>query len=95
MGSQPVRVASEVYEEVQQTAQLLGCSSGELLAKAWDVYRQSPEFQKDFTDFQQLVRSGDFAAVTQRLRERRLELAKTQATAAAAARGVRATSDKR
>jgi hypothetical protein len=68
MATQPVRVPNEVHEEVQNAARLLGCTSGDLLARAWLSYRQSPEFREEFAFFQRAFSAGDLDAVTEHLR---------------------------
>jgi hypothetical protein len=87
MASQPVRVPDEVHEEVQNAARLLGCTSGELLARAWLAYRQSPEFREQFGFFQKAFAKGDIDAITERLRNQAVNRAADRAAAGRARRG--------
>lgn len=87
MATQPVRVPDEVHEEVQNAARLLGCTSGELLARAWLAFRQSPEFREEFTFFQKAFSAGDLDAVTEHLRRLGVTRASDRATAGRAERG--------
>ncbi|MGQ0826439.1 MAG: hypothetical protein ACT4OX_15650 [Actinomycetota bacterium] len=87
MASQPVRVPNEVYEEVQNAARLFDCTPGELFARAWESYRESPEFRDDFHTFQKAFASGDIDVVTQRLRERRTQRAADRSASSRARRG--------
>jgi len=81
MSSHPVRVPDEVYDEVQNASRLLGQTPGELLARAWETYRQSPEFREDFTYFQKAFSVGDINAVTGRLREQQTQRAEERVRA--------------
>jgi hypothetical protein len=87
MATQPVRVPDEVHEEVQNAARLLGCTSGELLARAWLAYRQSPEFREEFAFFQKAFSAGDLDAVTEHLRGLGTARAADRAAASRARRG--------
>jgi len=87
MATQPVRVPDEVHEEVQNAARLLGCTSGELLARAWLAYRESPEFREEFASFQKAFATGDLDAVTGRLRAHASARAADRAAASRARRG--------
>lgn len=87
MATQPVRVPDQVHEEVQNAARLLGCTSGELLARAWLAFRQSPEFREEFAFFQKAFSAGDLDAVTERLRRLGVTRANDRATAGRAERG--------
>lgn len=70
MASAPIRVPEETHAEVQAAARLLDCSSGELLRRAWQAYRGTPEFQDDFRFAQKAFASGDLGVIAERLRER-------------------------
>jgi hypothetical protein len=87
MASQPVRVPDEVHEEVQNAARLLGCTAGELLARAWLAYRESPEFRDEFAFFQKAFSKGDIDAITERLRSQAVTRAADRAVASRTRRG--------
>jgi hypothetical protein len=87
MATQPVRVPDEVHDEVRSAARLLGCTSGELLARAWLAYRQLPEFREEFASFQKAFSAGDLDAVTEHLRRLGATRASDRATAGRAERG--------
>jgi len=81
--SQVMRVPDEVHSEVQVAARLLDRTTGDLLTRAWELYRQTPEFQDDFTFAQKAFATGDLKAIAARLDER------AHARAAARAAAVR------
>ena len=87
MASHPVRVPDDVYDEAMNAARLLGCTPGELFARAWEAYRETPVFRKDFSLFQQAFAAGDIEAVTNRLREQQAQRAKRRAADSRARRG--------
>src|SRR5438270_412049 len=87
MASHPFGVPDEVYDEVHNASRLFGQTPGELLARAWEAYRQSPEFREDFTYFQKAFSVGDINAVTGRLRERQGQRAGERARVSRAKRG--------
>jgi hypothetical protein len=74
MATSPVRVPDAVRGEVFAAARLLGCTPGELLAKAWQSFSTSAEFRHDFQVAQKAFATGDLNAIVdvfdQRGRER-------------------------
>jgi hypothetical protein len=86
MATQPVRVPESVHGEVHAAARLLGCNAAELLARAWQAYRSSPEFATEFRYAQKALSVGDIDAVAHRLHERALKRAKRRADAVKALR---------
>lgn len=79
--SQVVRVPDEVHSEVNAAARLLDRTPGELLKLAWDAYRQTPEFQDDFTFAQKAFATGDLKTIAARLDEHAQERAARRAAA--------------
>lgn len=86
MATNPIRVPESVHNEVHAAARLLGCNAAELLARAWEAYRQSPEFISDFELAQKALSVGDLDAVAHRLSERAAERAKARGDAVQAMR---------
>lgn len=81
MATNPVRVPASVHNEVHTAARLLGCNAAELLARAWEAYRQSPEFVAEFEFAQKAFSVGDLDAVAFRLHEQATERARRRADA--------------
>lgn len=81
MASSPIRVPEEIHAEVQAASRLLDCSSGELVRRAWEAYRDTPEFQDDFRFAQKAFASGDLGEIAERLRERGEQRAARRAAA--------------
>lgn len=67
MATQPVRIEADTYQEVQGASRLLGRTPAELLARAWDQFKVTDEFRKEFHHVQQIVASGDLAELTRHL----------------------------
>lgn len=55
----PVRVPTTVHGEVHAAARLLGCNASELLERAWESFRRSPEFATEFELAQKAFSVGD------------------------------------
>ena len=87
MATNPIRVPESVRSEVHTAARLLGCNAAELLARAWEAYRQSPEFVSEFEFAQKALSVGDVDAVAHRLHEQAAQRAKRRADAVQALRG--------
>lgn len=87
MATNPIRVPESVHGEVHAAARLLGCNASELLARAWEAYRQCPEFVSDFEFAQKALSVGDVDAVAHRLHEQATKRAKRRADAVLAMRG--------
>jgi len=79
MATNPVRVPESVHGEVQAAARLLGCNAAELLARAWEAYRESPEFLSEFAYAQKALSVGDVDAVAHRLHEQAAQRARRRA----------------
>ncbi len=81
MGTNPIRVPQAVHSEVHAAARLLGCNAAELLARAWETYRRSPEFLAEFEYAQNALSVGGIDAVAHRLHEQSAQRAKRRADA--------------
>lgn len=81
MATKPIRVPESVHAEVHAAARLLGCNAADLLARAWEAYRHSPEFRSEFEFAQKALSVGDIDAVAHRLHEQAAERAKRRADA--------------
>ncbi|MFP5325998.1 MAG: hypothetical protein ACLGHT_00780 [Acidimicrobiia bacterium] len=86
MATNPIRVPESVHGEVHAAARLLGCNAAELLARAWEAYRESPEFVAEFEYAQKALSVGDIDAVAHRLHEQATERARRRADAVKALR---------
>ncbi len=86
MATTPIRVPETVHSEVHAAARLMGCNAAELLARAWEAYRQTPEFVADFEYAQKAFSVGDLDAVAHRLHEQAAERASRRAAAVKALR---------
>lgn len=86
MATNPIRVPESVHSEVHAAARLLGCTAAELLARAWEAYRQSPEFVAEFEYAQKALSVGDIDAVAHRLHEQARERARRRAASVKALR---------
>lgn len=86
MTTTPIRVPESVHSEVHTAARLLGSNAAQLLARAWEAYRQSPEFVSEFEFAQKALSVGDFDAVAHRLDEQAAQRAKRRADAVRAMR---------
>lgn len=86
MATNPIRVPDTVHGEVHTAARLLGCNAADLLARAWEAYRQSPEFVSEFEFAQKALSVGDIDAVSVRLHEQAAQRAKRCADAVQARR---------
>ncbi len=71
----------QFYTEVQAAAHLLGCNAAELLERAWNAYRQTPDFREDFEHAQKAISVGDLDSIASRLQERSAARAKQRAEA--------------
>jgi hypothetical protein len=65
MGSKPVRIKDETYTEVSGVARVLGATPGDLLARAWAVYRETEEFGSRFEFAKRAIAAGDFEALAE------------------------------
>ena len=81
MTTNPVRVPASVHSEVNAAARVLGCNTAELLEKAWNVYRHSPEFASDFDIAQKAFATGDLDYLASRMQEQAAERAQRRAAA--------------
>jgi hypothetical protein len=63
VGSKPVRVKDETYTEVSGVARIVGATPGDLLARAWAVYRESEEFRSRFEFAKKAIAADDFEAL--------------------------------
>jgi hypothetical protein len=89
MATNPVRVPEVVHSEVHTAARLLGCNAAELLERAWNSYRQSPEFVADFEVAQKAFSVGDLDLVASRLHDQAADRARRRADAVKALRQAR------
>ncbi len=76
--SAPIRVPDDVHREVQGAARLFGCTPGDLLERAWEAYRKTPEFKGDFELAQKALKAGDVAILADHYRDRRRSRAEAQ-----------------
>jgi hypothetical protein len=67
MSTKVVRVPEEVRGEVQAAARLMGCEAPALLARAWECFRESPDFMHEFALAQKAFSSGDLQGIAARL----------------------------
>lgn len=81
MATAPIRVPESVRGEVQTASRLLGCNASDLLARAWEQFRQSPEFKQEFELAQKAFSVGDLDTIARRLTERGAERAADRAVA--------------
>lgn len=79
--SNVMRVPKDLHAEVVTAARMLDRTPGELLRRAWEFYRRTPEFRDDFTFAQKAFASGDLKAIAARLQERGQERAARRAAA--------------
>jgi hypothetical protein len=79
MSTNPVRVSAEVHAEIHAAARLFGCNAAELLQRAWESYRQTPEFQSDFELAQKAFAIGDLESIANRLHDESKARAKRRA----------------
>lgn len=86
MATNPIRVPESLHGEVHAAARLLGCNAAELLARAWEAYRQSPEFVAEFERAQKALSVGDIDEVAHRLHEQATGRARRRADAVQALR---------
>ena len=86
MPTNPTRIPDQTHREVSATARLLGCTPGELLQRAWDCYRQTPEFKEDFTVAQKAFQTADLDFLARHLDERASQRASSRAAAVRALR---------
>jgi len=82
----PVRVPEAVHNEVNAAARLLGCNAAELLERAWQSFRQSPEFVAEFELARKAFSVGDLDVVASRLYEQSTDRARRRAQAVTALR---------
>ena len=80
--SNVMRVPGDLHAEVVTAAHMLDRTPGELLQRAWELYRQTPEFHEDFTFAQRAFASGDLKVIAARLQERGQERASRRAAMA-------------
>lgn len=85
--STPVRVPDQLHQEIQGAARVLGCTPGELLLQAWEVFRQSPSFKHDFEQAQKAFQTGDLTFLADQYRDRRRSKAEAKAAELEALRG--------
>lgn len=86
VSTSPVRVPEAVHREVLTASRLFGCNASELLERAWQAYRQSPEFVDDFALAQKAFSVGDVDAVASLLHDRSTERARRRAASVQALR---------
>ncbi|MGK2957729.1 MAG: hypothetical protein ACSLFB_04880 [Acidimicrobiales bacterium] len=82
----PVRVPESVHNEVHTAARLFGCNAAELLERAWESFRQNPEFLAEFEETQKAFSVGDLDNVTSRLYEQSTNRARARGAAVKAMR---------
>jgi hypothetical protein len=63
MASRPVRIKDETYTEVSGVARVMGATPGDLLGRAWAVYRETEEFRSRFEFAKKAISAGDFEAL--------------------------------
>ena len=85
--SAPVRVPDDIHQELQGASRLMGCTPGELLAQAWESFRQSPSFRHDLERAQKAFMAGDLSFLASQYRERRHGRARAKAVAVQELRG--------
>lgn len=73
-------------DEVQAAARMFGCDASELLTRAWQEYRTTPQFVHDYETMQKAFSVGDLDAVTSVMRSRSEERAASRADAVKALR---------
>lgn len=81
MATSPVRVPEAVHGEVKAAARLLGCNTAELLERAWDAYRQTPEFVSELEAARKAFASGDLDLIASQLHEQAQDRARSRAAA--------------
>jgi hypothetical protein len=86
MATNPIRVPEDVHLEVLAAARLIGCNASELMERAWNLYRQTPEFVADFELAQKAFSVGDLNAIASRLNEQAADRARQRAAAVDALR---------
>jgi len=86
MATNPVRVPNAVHGEIHAAARLLGCNASELLERAWQSFRESPEFVAEFELAQKAFSVGDLDLVASRLYEQSSQRAKRRADSVSALR---------
>lgn len=86
MVTHPIRVPEDVHLEVLVAARLIGCNASELMERAWNLYRQTPEFVADFELAQKAFSVGDLNAIASRLNEQTTDRARQRAAAVDALR---------
>lgn len=89
VATNPVRVPEDVHGEVLVAARLLGCNAAELLERAWQSFRQSPEFIGEFESARKAFAAGDLDSVASRLAGQSTERARRRADAVLSLRGAR------
>jgi hypothetical protein len=82
----PVRVPEVVRGEVLAAARLLGCNAAELLERAWESFRRSPEFVEEFDLARKAFSVGDLDIISTRLHAQGVERAQQRAAAVQAMR---------
>jgi hypothetical protein len=86
MATNPIRVPEDVHNEVLTAARVIGCNASELLERAWNLYRHTPEFVADFELAQKAFSVGDLNAIASRLNEQAADRARQRAASVAALR---------
>jgi len=86
MATKVIRAPEAVHSEVHAAARVLGCNPSELLERAWESFRQSPEFAEDFDLARKAFSVGDLDLVASRLHDQSIERARQRAAAVAALR---------
>ena len=81
--TRPLRVPESIHQEVSAAAQMLGETPSVLLARAWDAYKGTSDFQQDFNTFQKAYATGDFDIIVSTLSARSHERARQKAARAA------------
>ncbi len=86
MATNPVRVPESVHTEVQTASRMLGCSTSELMERAWEAFRQSPGFIEEFEFARKAFSVGDLEAVANSLHVQGKNRARERAAAVLALR---------
>ena len=86
VATSPVRVPATVHNEVHATARLFGCSASELLDRAWQSFRESPDFMAEFEAAQKAFSVGDLDHLTSRLTQHAADRADRRASSVQALR---------
>lgn len=64
MASTVIRVPERVQQEIQVASRVTGQSVGELVDKAWQYFKETPQFEAELKSAQEALAAGDIERVT-------------------------------